>query len=239
MKPLNLDHHISQRFNAELENVRNRVMAMGGLVEQQLAQVLRALPACDAEAAEKIVFKDYQVNAMEVDIDEECTAILALRQPTASDLRLIVAVAKTIADLERAGDEVKRIARLAMHLDKGKCRPEFFLELEPLGDRVRDMLHNCLDAFARMDVDTALGVAREDRKADREYEAIIRQMMTCMTKDPRCIPVTLNIMWCARALEQIGDRSCNICEYVIYFVKGKDVRHTSLEEMEKEALDKD
>ena len=234
MDKISIGQHISQQFNAELEDIRNRVMAMGGLVEQQLVAAVKAMTESDAELAEKTYNDDYKVNAMEVGIDEDCSRILARRQPTASDLRLIVAVIKTITDLERIGDQAKRVSRMAQRLAEDNPKSGTYVELQHLGDHVRQMLHDSLDSFARMDVDAALNVVREDLKVDKEYEALMRQLITFMMEDPRTITRVLDVMWAARALERIGDHARNICEYVIYFVKGKDVRHISLESMEEE-----
>jgi phosphate transport system protein len=234
MDKINIGQHISQQFNVELQDIRNRVMAMGGLVEQQLSDSIQAMVVGDSELAERVVNDDYKVNAMEVAIDEECSRILARRQPTASDLRLIVAVIKTITDMERIGDQAERVARMAKRLSDNGTLSSQYVELEHLGNHVRQMLHDALDAFARMDVDAALNVAREDLKVDKEYDSLMRQLITYMMEDPRTITSALDVMWAARALERIGDHARNICEYVIYFVKGKDVRHTSLEAMEDE-----
>lgn len=226
--------HYSQQFNADLEAIRTSVLEMGGLVEQQLVKAIESLHSAEIEQAEDVVANDYKVNAFDVDIDERCTKILALRQPTASDLRLVLTVIKTTADLERIGDEAKRVARMAIRTGATDPGRNLYLRIEHLGAQVRDMLHRTLDSFARMDVDEAIAVAHEDRKIDREYESIMRQSMTYMMEDPRSIPLLMDIIWSARALERIGDRCCNICEYVIYFVKGKDVRHTSLEQIKRE-----
>lgn len=234
MDKINIGQHISQQFNVELQDIRNRVMAMGGLVEQQLSDSIQAMVVGDSELAERVVNDDYKVNAMEVAIDEECSRILARRQPTASDLRLIVAVIKTITDMERIGDQAERVAKMAKRLSDNGTLASQYVELEHLGNHVRIMLHDALDAFARMDVDAALNVAREDLKVDKEYDSLMRQLITYMMEDPRTITSVLDVMWAARALERIGDHARNICEYVIYFVKGKDVRHTSLEAMEDE-----
>lgn len=226
--------HISQQFNAELEDVRQRVMAMGGLVEQQIADAVTALVEGRGDLAEEVEKGDIKVNSFEVHIDEECSRILARRQPTASDLRLVVAVIKTITDLERIGDEAERIARMAGSLSKEESPRAAYHEIEHLGNHVRSMVGEALDAFARMDSRAALAVAEEDAKVDREYEAIMRQCMTFMMEDPRTIKRVLDIMWAVRALERIGDHARNIAEYVIYFVEGKDVRHISVEDMARE-----
>lgn len=235
MDKLNISHHISQQFNTELEEVRSKVLAMGGLVEQQLADALTALGQGDGALAEQVMKNDYQVNALEVEIDEECTYILARRQPAATDLRLVMAVIKTITDLERIGDEAERVGRMADHLAGSDVKVSLLGEIEHLGEMVRNMLHQALDAFARTDVELSVEVLHQDRKVDDKYESLTRQVITYMAEDPRIIPLTLNLLWAARSLERIGDRSRNICEYVIYLVRGKDVRHTSLEQIEAEA----
>jgi phosphate transport system protein len=228
--------HISQQFNAELEDVRNRVLEMGGFVEKQVADAIQSLVDGDIELAEKVITNDYKVNAMEVEIDEECAQILALRQPAASDLRLIVAVIKTITDLERMGDQAEKVARMALRLAELERPKNQYHEVQSLGQRANELLHDTLDVFARMDHAAAVKVAQHDLKVDHEYESIIRQRITFMMEDPRSIARSLDVMWAARALERIGDHARNICEYVIYLVKGKDVRHISLEQMEKEVL---
>ncbi len=234
MDKMNIGQHISQQFNAELEDIRNRVMAMGGLVEQQLVDAVTAVVEGDSALGEKTISGDYRVNAMEVAIDEECSRVLARRQPTAGDLRLVVAVIKTITDLERIGDQAERVGRMAVRLADAEINRNQYVELQHLGNHVRQMLHDALDAFARMDAEAALNVAREDMKVDKEYESIMRQLITFMMEDPRTITRVLDVMWAARALERVGDHARNICEYVIYLVKGKDVRHTSLDKMEEE-----
>lgn len=235
MDKLNLTQHISQQFNSELEEVRSKALSMGGVVEQQLRNALEALEYSDGELAAEVVRNDYRVNALEVAIDEESTQILARRQPAASDLRLVMAVIKTITDLERIGDESERIARMAESLAGEQIKSSLIGEIGHLGILVRDMLHRALDAFARTDVDAAVKAAHQDATVDAKYESLTRQVITYMAEDPRTIRLMLDILWAARSLERIGDRAQNICEYVIYLVKGKDVRHTSLEQIEEEA----
>jgi len=226
--------HISSQFNAELEDVRQRALAMGGLVEQQIVDATRALIELDKDLAEEVIDNDLKINRMEVYIDEECSRILAKRQPTASDLRLVYAVIKTITDLERIGDEATKVARMALDLAEMERVHDQVFEVQHLSRHVSHMVRDALDAFARMDVDAALAVAREDLAIDREYEALMRQCITFMMEDPRSIRRVLDIVWSARSLERIGDHAKNISEYVIYFVKGKDVRHIGIEEMERE-----
>ena len=236
MEPIHT--HISRQFNSELEDIRTRVLQMGGLVEQQIDQAIIALAKGDIALAEEVVTNDYKVNKLEVTIDEECNQIIARRQPAAGDLRLVVAVIKTITDLERIGDEAEKIARMAVRLATEERPKNNYIEIQALGNHVRQMVHDALDAFARLDTVAALRVAREDTLVDQEYEGVMRQMITFMMEDPRTITRMLNVMWAARALERIGDHASNICEYVIYLVKGKDVRHTRLEDIEKEVLGK-
>jgi len=230
MDNLNVGRHISGQFNEDLENVIHHVMSMGGLVEKQLKDAISAMIDGDETLAEQVLKNDYQVNHMEVSIDDECTRIIAKRQPAAGDLRLIMAVIKTITDLERIGDEAEKIAKVAQE-SFSKEQRDLLVNLENLGQSVLSVLQNTLDAFTRMDVEAALEVHKSDDKIDREYEALMRQLMTYMMEDPRSIPQIMSVIWSARALERIGDRCQNICEYIIYFVKGKVVRHTSSEEM--------
>lgn len=230
----NLDQHISRQFNVELEEIRNHVMTMGGLVEQQTADAIRAVVEGDSALGRRVADDDRKVNELELLIDGECNRILARRQPAATDLRLIFAIIKTITDLERIGDEAEKIGYLATRLAENERPPGGYGELEDLGSRVRGQLRTALDAFVRMDPAAAIDVAREDSKVDRQYETILRQGITFMMEDPRTIRRVLDVMWCARALERIGDHSKNICEYVVYLVSGKDVRHVSIDEVERE-----
>jgi phosphate transport system protein len=234
MENLNIGQHISRRYNEELEDIRNRVLAMGGLVEQQIQGAMDSLEKRDASMAARVIENDYQVNAMEVAIDEECNSVLARRQPAASDLRLIVAVIKTITDLERIGDEAERIARMASRLAGQEYATRLFTQIHNLGQHVRSMVHGALDAFAHLDTDKAVEIWSEDRRVDSEYDSLMRELMTYMMEDPRSIPGILQAMFAARAIERIGDRATNICEYVIYLVKGKDVRHTRVDQQTKD-----
>ena len=234
MEPIHT--HISRQYNTELEEIRSRVLQMGGLVEQQIEQAMIALVKGDVALGEAVIMDDTKVNELDVTIDEECQHIIARRQPAASDLRLVMAVIKTITDLERIGDEAEKIARMAVRLAIEERPKNNYAELQTLGTHVRTMVHDSLDAFARLDAQGALQTAREDRHIDQKYESIIRQMITFMMEDPRTITRALDVIWAARALERIGDHARNICEYIIYLVKGKDVRHTSLEQIEKEIL---
>ncbi|WOH39037.1 phosphate signaling complex protein PhoU [Thalassotalea fonticola] len=230
METFDTGRHISGQFNQELDAVRNNVMNMGGLVEQQLKNALTAVSDNNEELARKVLSSDYKINLMEVTIDEECTRIIAKRQPAASDLRLVMAIIKTIADLERIADEAEKIAKVALEQFSAK-QQDLLLNLDNLGRLVLTTLHDTLDAFTRMDFDAALKVHQSDNRIDREYEALMRQLMTYMMEDPRSIPSIMSVIWSARALERIGDRCQNICEYVIYFVKGKVIRHISEEDV--------
>lgn len=228
MEASDLNDHISRRFNKDIEDLRSSVLAMGGLVETQLSQAIVAMVRGDSELGLQVAKDDYKVNNLEVSIDEECGRILATRSPAAGDLRLIVAIIKTITDLERIGDEAEKIGFLASRLAAMDRPSDSYRELKTLGTHVSHMLRDAMNAFARLDVEEALEVVREDERVDEEYEAIQRQCITFMMEDPRSIKRVMNVTWAARSLERIGDHSKNICEYVIYMVKGKDVRHTGI-----------
>jgi len=230
MDNLQIGRHISGQFNEDLERVINNVMHMGGLVEKQLTDALVSVGNADEALAQQVLSNDYQINAYEVSIDDECTRIIAKRQPAAGDLRLIMAIVKTIADLERIGDEAEKIAKVALESFSSQ-QQGLLLNLDNLGRRVLEFLQQALDAFTRMDVETAIKIHQTDDSINREYEALIRQLMTYMMEDPRSIPQVMTVIWSARALERIGDRCQNICEYIIYFVKGKSVRHTTSEDI--------
>lgn len=218
--------HISKRFDHELENIRNQVLTMGGLVETQVNRGIKGLLESDSDIARKVVRDDYKINRMEVEIDDQCVQILARRQPAASDLRLVVAIIKTITDLERIGDQAEKLGRNQLELVDGGASLSNFVNLEHLGELVSRLLNRSLDAFARMDVEEALKTIAMDEKINDEFEAMMRQLITHMMEDPRTIRNALRVSWCARALERIGDHSKNICEYVVFLVQGKDVRHT-------------
>jgi phosphate transport system protein len=234
METADLSHHISRRFNEDLESVRTRVLAMGGLVEELLAKAITALIDGDSSLGESLSADDLKVNGMEVAIDEECSRILATRAPAAGDLRLIVAIIKTITDLERIGDEGEKVGNIASRLAVMERPENKYREVKHMSRIVAEMVHDALDAFARMDSQAALKVARRDRMVDEEYESIHRQCITFMMEDPRNIRRTLDVMWIVRSLERVGDHAKNICEYVIYMVHGKDVRHTRLEDVERD-----
>ncbi|AGS40666.1 phosphate signaling complex protein PhoU [Cycloclasticus zancles] len=225
--------HISHKFDEDVEEVTTSVLNMGGLVVQQIEKSVKALLAGDKEMAEEVIEDDLKVNTFDVDIDEMCNSIIVMRQPTATDLRLIMAIIKTTSDLERMGDEAKRIARQAIDISKRGAFPEQFDSIEQMSTRVIGMLNKALDAFARRDVDESFNVIQVDKKVDKDYENLVRQQITYMMEDPRKIPVAIDLLWSSRALERIGDRACNICEYVIYLVKGKDVRHVEIKELKK------
>jgi phosphate transport system protein len=230
MDPRNRAEHTLHRYDEELEEVRARVMRIGGLVEQQLADALGALAQVDGERAARVVRGDRQINEQELEVDECCTSLLARRAPVAGDLRLVIGVIKAVSDLERMGDEAVRIARMAMRTaERGVGAGSRVGDLRHMGPRVQSMLSNALDAFARTDPEAAVNVMQEDRGVDREYDSLSREMITFMMEDPRAIPLGLDVMFAARALERIGDRACNLCEYVIYIVKGTDVRHAPIE----------
>lgn len=228
-----LDQHISRDYNAEIVALRRRLLSMGGLVEKHIADALYVLRHGDSALAERLNQADQQVNAYEVEIDEAVSHILVRRQPAASDLRLVFTILKTSTDLERIGDEAAKIARLFLTIPVQDREVSRLQDLMRLGEAAQDMVHRTLDAFARFDVEQALAIVRADHRIDADYEAFIRQSITYMMEDPRTIRRFLNAIWIARAIERIGDHAKNICEYVIYFVYGKDIRHTSLEQVER------
>jgi phosphate transport system protein len=224
-----IPQHISQQFQHELEDIRSRVLEMGGLVEQQLTEALEALAKHDLGLAETVATSDHKVDILEVRLDEECTEIIARRQPAASDLRLILAVIRIITDLERVGDEAEKIGRMVIHLLEIEGSNSYYVGVLAMGQHVQEMLKAALNAFARMDSREALQIAQQEPRIDREYDATMRQLITYMMEDPRSITRSLDVVWIARALERISDHAANICESVIYLVEGKDIRHTNYE----------
>ena len=229
-----IPRHISKQFDNELEDIRGRVLAMGGLVEQQLEHAMQALIESDSNQGQAVIDTEVQVNTLEVSIDEECTRILARRQPAAGDLRLITTVIKTITDLERIGDEAEKVAVMAIDLAEQQGDKSYYVGISNMGKLVQTILHDALDAFARMDSGAALATAGMEPESDEQYGAILRQLITYMMEDPSSISSIMDAVWAVRSLERIADHARNICEYVIYLVEGKDVRHISIEQMEQE-----
>jgi phosphate transport system protein len=228
-----MHEHISKQFDAELESVRSRVLQMGGLVEEQILRAVEALDSGDMERIDKTIADDHRVNALEVGLDEACVHIIARRQPAAGDLRLLITVIKTITDLERIGDEAEKIARMAKLIHAAERQHVPRIEIKHVAERAVAMLRQSLDAFARLDVAEAMHVVKQDSAVDDEFRAIMRQLITFMMEDPRTITRALEILFIAKAIERIGDHAKNMSEYVIYLVKGRDVRHVSVDEMER------
>ena len=238
MEKANLGQHILTRYNEDLERLRSDVLRMGGLAESQLQQALSALATSDSSLAGDVVRAETRVNQMEVDIDDECSRILATRAPAASDLRLVVAVIKTITDLERVGDEAHKIANISLHHggpDRGGT--DGYRVVRHLGRVALELLHDALDVFARLDARAALAAVKRDRLLDEEFDAVQRQCITFMIEDPRSIRAAIDLLWVARALERVGDHAKNICEYVIYMVGGRDVRHVAIADVERQLMD--
>ncbi|NQX89039.1 MAG: phosphate signaling complex protein PhoU [Halioglobus sp.] len=227
--------HISGKFNSELESLRNQLLAMGGLVEQQLVGSLEALQKIDTGDAETVIDRDAEVNRIEMSIDQECAAIIARRQPTASDLRLVLAITKANTDLERIGDEAAKVAKQVLRISDDAESPSKLIEVRHIGEHVAAMLRGALDAFARMDVSQAVEVVKRDAEVDREYGSAVRSLVTFMVEDPKCVGVILNEILALRSLERVGDHACNIAEHVVYLVEGLDVRHGRLDEL-REAI---
>ncbi|GAW84938.1 phosphate transport system protein [Bathymodiolus platifrons methanotrophic gill symbiont] len=236
MEKKHIGQHISHKFNEEIEDIRNKVLVMGGLVEQQSLDAMEALSMGDVELAEQVVQKDAAVNALEGEIDEDCLLIIAKRQPAAFDLRLLIAISKTITELERIGDQATRIAEMVFKLEEHNRDLSEFYELKHLSELVRTILHDALDVFARLDVESSVGILAQDKDIDREYVGIFRQLTLSMMEDNRNIKRALYIMNVIRSLERIGDHACNVCEYVIYAVKGEDVRHMQQEDIKQVIL---
>ena len=227
------DKHLSTQFDSELNGVSSRVMELGGLVESQLRLAIHALSQLSVESATQVIETERRVNSMELDIDRELSSIIARRQPTARDLRLLIAISKTTANLERAGDEADKIARMVKSIiHSGAARTLPSSELRIAADLASGLLRKALDAFARLDTAAALSILKEDDQIDEEFDGFVRKLVTYMMEDPRTISPSLDLLFVAKAIERIGDHAKNIAECIIYIVKGADVRHTSMEQIE-------
>jgi len=227
------EKHLSTQFDSELNGVSARVMELGGLVESQIRQAIYALSQFSVEVANQVTTNEALVNAMEVDIDRELSSIIARRQPTARDLRLLIAISKTTANLERVGDEAEKIARMVRSIiNSGSPRALPSLELRVAADLASGLLRKALDAFARLDTTAALAILKEDDLIDEEFNGFVRKLITYMMEDPRMISPSLDLLFLAKAIERIGDHAKNIAEFIIYVVKGADVRHTPMEQIE-------
>ena len=222
------NQHISQQYDIQLEDVRGNFLAMGGLVEKQVSDALQALMIADSGLAQEVRDVDDQINHMKNQIDEDCTLILALRQPAASDLRLVMSISRSVIDVERIGDEATKIARRAIELSEQGEAPRGYVEVRHIGSQVTCMVRDSLDAFARMDAEQAFKVARYDRTVDREYKSALRELVTYMMEDPRSISRVFNVIWALRSLERIGDHARNIAKMVIYMVYGTRIKLDSL-----------
>ncbi|HTJ95543.1 MAG TPA: phosphate signaling complex protein PhoU [Pararobbsia sp.] len=231
------DKHLSSQFDADLNAVSSKVLEMGGVVESQIIVAMQALNNFDIEAADRVIAAEHQLNTMEVEIDEECSNIIARRQPAARDLRLLMAISKTITNLERAGDEAEKIAKRTKRLSEdGSSRSINIAEIKLSGELAVSILRRALDAFARLDTVAAAQIVRDDKQIDEEFRAFVRKLVTYMMEDPRTISAGLDYLFIAKAVERIGDHAKNIAEFIIYIVKGTDVRHVSREQLEREAL---
>ena len=231
------DKHLSSQFDSELNNISSRVMELGGLVESQIRQAIYALSHFNLEAVEQVEQLERRVNAMEVEIDHELASVIARRQPTARDLRLLMAFSKAIANLERMGDEATRMARMVKSIiESGAARSLPSSDLRVAADLASGLLRKALDAFARLDTKAAVAILKEDDLIDREFDGFVRKLITYMMEDPRTISASLDLLFLAKAIERIGDHSKNVAELIIYLVKGKDVRHTALDEIESAVL---
>ena len=227
------DKHLSSQFDSELNQVSTRVMELGGLVEEQIRQAIYALSHFSDEAVDQVYGLERRVNTMEVEIDHLLSSIIARRQPTARDLRLLIAISKTTANLERVGDEAEKIARMVRSIiQSGAPRSLPSLELRVASDLASGLLNKALDAFARLDVNAAVSILKEDDLIDAEFDGFVRKLVTYMMEDPRMISPSLDLLFLAKAIERIGDHAKNIAEFIIYVVKGEDVRHSSMEKIE-------
>ena len=231
------DKHLSSQFDSELNNISSRVMELGGLVESQIRQAIYALSHFNLEAVEQVEQLERRVNAMEVEIDHELASVIARRQPTARDLRLLMAFSKAIANLERMGDEATRMARMVKSIiESGAARSLPSSDLRVAADLASGLLRKALDAFARLDTKAAVAILKEDDLIDREFDGFVRKLITYMVEDPRTISASLDLLFLAKAIERIGDHSKNVAELIIYLVEGKDVRHQTMADIESAVL---
>lgn len=233
MENLHLGTHISKQFSYDLEELRAHLLEMGGLVEEQVADAVQAIETADIRLAEKVLKTEDIIDDRELSLDRECVLILARRHPAATDLRLVLVVAKATRDLERIGDEANKVAKMAIALNDQGAAPRGYVEVRHIGAGVIKMVNMALDAFARFDVESAMRVVREDKAIDQEYGSALRGLVTYMMEDPRSVTRVMNIMWALRALERVGDHARNIAEHVIFLVHGMDVRHISISEVEE------
>jgi len=238
--PISYDAHTVKQFDVQLANLRNLVLEMGGLVEDQIQQAIKALDDEDPTAAREVIARDQIINGMQVKTDEDSVSLIALRQPLGSDLRLIMSLSKIVTDLERIGDEAEKIARMTVKTYDAASNPpsaKLLRDVTPMARQAISMLHGCLDALARLDMEKAVEVARGDEELDQEFQSALRRLITYMMEDPRVIGHAINVLFIIKALERIGDHSKNIAEYIIYLVKGKDVRHVNLKALAQDALE--
>lgn len=231
MDNLHLDQHISRHFNEELELIKTQLLIMGGKVEEQVGNAVAALLEANSELAQAVIVGEAEIDDLELEIDEACTMLIARRQPAASDLRMVMSVVKMIRDLERIGDEAKKIAKMAIVLSEEGSAPHGYLEIRHIAKGVRSMLKDALDAFARFDVNAAISTLKADEQVDLDYKTALRELITYMMEDPRSISRVMNILWTLRSLERVGDHTKNICEHIVYLVRGEDIRHSNLADL--------
>ncbi len=237
MDKKNIGHHISHLFNEEVEAIRHKTLIMGGLVEQQMSDAIEALMTANMEMAENVIQLDTKVNSLEQEIDADSLLIIAKRQPAAFDLRLLMAITKTITELERIGDQATRVAHMAIKLEIEHRQLSEYRELKHIAALVKSILHDALDVFARLDIENSVKILAQDEEVTVEYESVFRQLTLSMMEDNRNIKRALNVMSVIRSLERTGDHACNICEYTIYAVRGEDVRHLDTEAVQKKLME--
>jgi len=229
---VSLDQHISRKFNTDLDHLKSQTLAMGGLVEKQLRDAMTALETADSALASRVMEVENSIDEMEREIDEACLTTIARRQPAATDLRMILAVSRSVRDLERIGDEAQRIAKMAIGLSEEGLSPRGYMEARHIANGVRETLRACLDAFSRFDAQAARETMAKDKQIDLDYRSAVRELVTYMMEDPRSISRVMNVLWALRALERIGDHAKNICEHVVFLVEGKDIRHGHADDLE-------